>query len=118
MVQELRQISDLEKFVKALIKNRYTELAVLEEQMWKQRAKVKWELEGDKNTKFYHAYASARRRNNFIGPIQHNGTLCATQKMKADAFFEFYVNLMGKEQQDIINVDWRFLYPQPANFLG
>ncbi|KAI0492152.1 hypothetical protein KFK09_026418 [Dendrobium nobile] len=33
---------------------------------WKQRAKVKWMVEGDRNSKFFQAFASSRRNSNFI----------------------------------------------------
>lgn len=45
--KELRQLTNLEKFITAIIKKRHTELAVLEEDIWRQRARTKWELQGD-----------------------------------------------------------------------
>ncbi|XP_078153682.1 uncharacterized protein LOC144548842 [Carex rostrata] len=110
-VQEIWQITELEKLVKAILKNRYTELSVLEEHMWRQRAKIRWELQGDKNMKFFHSYASASKRNNFIGHVEYNGVICTDQKMKAKAFFDFYINLMGKEQHNDTDLDWNALYP-------
>ncbi|XP_020701187.1 uncharacterized protein LOC110113102 [Dendrobium catenatum] len=37
---------------------------------WKQRAKVKWMVDGDCNIKFFHSYASAKRRLNNIVKIK------------------------------------------------
>jgi hypothetical protein len=33
---------------------------------WKQRAKANWFLQGDRNTKFYHACANQRHKTNLI----------------------------------------------------
>lgn len=38
------------------------EIFLHEEVYWKQRAKVFWLAEGDTNSKFFHAYASARKK--------------------------------------------------------
>ncbi|XP_028548828.1 uncharacterized protein LOC110116497 [Dendrobium catenatum] len=40
--------------------------------LWKQRAKAKWLKEGDTNSKFYHAFASARRSLNKIVKIKND----------------------------------------------
>lgn len=48
--KEIRRVTLMEKYVTCLIKKRYTTLAILEEDIWKQRAKIRWELQGDKNT--------------------------------------------------------------------
>ena len=37
---------------------------------WKQRAHVKWMVYGDRNTTFFHASFTERRRNNRIGNLK------------------------------------------------
>jgi hypothetical protein len=41
-----------------------------EDLKWKQRAKVNWLRQGDRNTKFYHTYANQCRRTNQITKIR------------------------------------------------
>lgn len=109
--QERRELTDREKRVKALIKKRYTSLAVYQEDMWRQRAKLRWELQGDQSTKFFHAYASSNKNRNNIGGIEQGGRLHTNQRDKARIFREFYMDLMGKEEQGQCISNWSELYP-------
>ncbi|XP_078156078.1 uncharacterized protein LOC144551855 [Carex rostrata] len=81
-VREVRNLTELEKFINCIIKKRYTDLAVLEEELWKQRAKLRWNKEGDKNTHYFHAVASASKRTNNISQIEVNDNTISDQKGK------------------------------------
>ena len=37
-----------------------------EDDMWRQRSRINWFQNGDRNTSFFHAKASARQRKNFM----------------------------------------------------
>ena len=43
-----------------------------EEIYWAQRGHTNWLRRGDRNTKFYHQYASSRRRRNLIKRLKNN----------------------------------------------
>jgi hypothetical protein len=58
---EQRPLNDIEKFVRILMKERFQQLAMLEEQRWKQRAKRNWVKMGDKNTRYFHQIALTKK---------------------------------------------------------
>ena len=52
-----------------------------EETIWRQRSKVHWYREGDRNTKFFHARASERRKKNTIlGIWNDDGFWCESKE--------------------------------------
>ncbi|XP_019166974.1 PREDICTED: uncharacterized protein LOC109162747 [Ipomoea nil] len=52
------------------IENSLKRIEAQEDVFWRQRAKQHWLRGADANTKFYHRYASARRKKNFISSIK------------------------------------------------
>ncbi|XP_078169794.1 uncharacterized protein LOC144564134 [Carex rostrata] len=115
--KETRNATPLEKFVTCQIKRRYTQLATLEEDIWRQRAKLRWELEGDKNTRYFHAFASNSKRNNTIMQIEWHGQQFSDQRAKAEAFFQFYKGLMGKTSHPMPHICWENLYSRDQHDL-
>lgn len=113
--KELRQIIRLERLVTAVIKERHTTLSVLEEDIWRQRARTKWELQGDRGTKYFHAIASGVKRSNTIAKIEHQGMLYSDQATKAKTFFNFFKELMGTPPPQMPNINWTNLYPSSNN---
>ena len=65
---------------KIKVERRFVELiSVLEEDIWRQRAKIKWEIEGDRNTKFFYTLATTTKRSNNIHTIESDGQEHRTQ---------------------------------------
>ena len=66
--------------------------------MARQRSRADWLQAGDRNTKKFHARASARRRNNKIRYlVQEDGTKCEDQEVIKRMATDFYSNLFSSE---------------------
>jgi hypothetical protein len=78
------------------IERKLCELFECEEIMARQRLRVDWLLEGDRNTSFFHA--SARRNTNRISYIiRDNGTNCENKEEIKGTSRNFYINLFSSE---------------------
>nr|GEW76647.1 RNA-directed DNA polymerase, eukaryota, reverse transcriptase zinc-binding domain protein [Tanacetum cinerariifolium] len=55
-----------------------------------QKARVKWEVEGDKNSKFFHGLINSRRKSQSIHGIMHEGVWLSDPKDIKEAFLNFY----------------------------
>jgi exonuclease III len=74
------------------------ELLESEEIKWKQRSKEVWLKEGDRNTKYFHACATQRKRNNSIESIiDEHGCLWESSGEIENAFVDYYQHLFTAE---------------------
>lgn len=82
------------------IERRLCKLFEREEIMARQRSRVDWLHEGDRNTSFFHARASARRRTNKIKYLlKPDGSKCEDQHEMENMARCFYMNLFSTEPQ-------------------
>jgi hypothetical protein len=72
----------------ARIKGEIHDLLEQEESKWKQRAKEDWLRHRDRNTKYFHACATQKRRRNTV-----EGRLCSTPESIEGAFVNYYSKL-------------------------
>jgi hypothetical protein len=65
-----------------------------EEIKWRQCAKINWLSHGDRNSKFFHAYANQRRKVNNISQIKgEDGRLWESQEEIEGAFVDYFESL-------------------------
>nr|GFD21306.1 RNA-directed DNA polymerase, eukaryota, reverse transcriptase zinc-binding domain protein [Tanacetum cinerariifolium] len=55
-----------------------------------QKARVKWEVEGDENSKFFHGLINSMRKSQSIHGIMHEGVWLSDPKDIKEAFLNFY----------------------------
>ena len=54
-------------------RKKWKDIILREEIFWKQRSRVQWLIEGDRNTTFFHRSASNHKRRNIIRRLEGEG---------------------------------------------
>lgn len=74
---------------------------------WKQRAHNTWLIKGDRNTKFFHAFASKRKRRNFVKQLKDdNGNVVAGEQLKnfiANHYQQLFMSHAGTDFEEVLN---------------
>jgi hypothetical protein len=83
-----------------LIRDQLEELLHREEIMWSQKAKKHWDLNGDRNTKFFQAVVKNRRRRNRILQIKKDDTTWITNIDDIQQCFVDHYNQLFSEPQN------------------
>uniref|UniRef100_A0A2N9GD74 Reverse transcriptase domain-containing protein n=1 Tax=Fagus sylvatica TaxID=28930 RepID=A0A2N9GD74_FAGSY len=71
---------------------------LLDEVSWRQKSRVQWLKEGDKNTKFFQRTANAHRRNNYIESLQHGDQQWKFESEIRDGIVNFYQDLYSERE--------------------
>ncbi|XP_077226202.1 uncharacterized protein LOC143859364 [Tasmannia lanceolata] len=79
------------------VKEEHKGLLLHEEITWRQKSRVRWLKEGDKNSAYFHALASARRRKNRIEYLEDNGIKVSGKDEVTNVILNFYTSLYSSE---------------------
>jgi hypothetical protein len=83
-----------------------------DELIWRQQSRVSWLQEGDRNTKFFHACASQRKRTNTINGLKYDNDLLHTEPAEIERIaIEYFAGLFTSSQPHAIDevvqeADW------------
>lgn len=70
----------------------------IEEEFWKQKAGMKWFVEGDMNTKFFHSYVKGRRKKLHLSEISNEqGEMVHSNQQIGEAAVAFFSNQFKEE---------------------
>jgi len=72
---------------------------------WRQRAKAHWYKDGDRNTKFFHASATARRKVNRISSLDDDvGNKIISEQGLQEVARSYFVNIFQQQASDFSSV--------------
>ena len=70
VTQETRSLTGDEQLLKVHLGMEYEEVAKNEEFFWRQRSRIQWIKNGDKNMKYFHRMATTHKRINTIESLK------------------------------------------------
>jgi len=90
VIQDQRQLSDDEIYLRTTLTVEFEENAKKEEVAWRQRSRAIWLKEGDKNTKFFHRTANCHKRYNNIDKLLVDGECTGDSLVIREEIVKFY----------------------------
>lgn len=109
-IEEKRVLFAHEFKLRLKIKERAFELANNIESKWKQRSRCNWLAHRDRNSKFFHAFASSRHSRNLVSELEEDGLLLTDSSQILQAFVDSMENLLGT-RQEVLPFNAVVLYP-------
>ena len=99
-------ITNLHITRRASIKTDLCQMAFKEAQIWAQKCKRLWNLEGDENYAFYHKICSARQRRSFISSISTaQGVLCSSDVDIEKTLIDHFRWIYTEKKRDLWLID-------------
>jgi hypothetical protein len=91
---------------------RISDLLAREETMMKQRSRVQWLKEGDRNTVFFHARAKERAKTNKIVSLKKNDGSFAVSQEEVESMSRFFTNLFTAQEHTTPDIVTQFVQPK------
>ena len=98
-------LSEAEKASRISLRSDLWKAYRAEEVMWRQKSRVAWLKEGDRNTSFFHLVATARRRSNCLGFLTHNGQVVRGPQEVKNMVFEHFQDLYQQAEGCLLSME-------------
>ncbi|WMV42421.1 hypothetical protein MTR67_035806 [Solanum verrucosum] len=98
-VQEQRVLTEEEIQQKTNLAITYEQVAKNEEIRWRQRSRIQWLKQRDKNTKFFHRVATSQKRYNSIESLLVDGCNTNDPSVIKETIKSFYQNLYTEPEE-------------------
>ena len=83
----------------------------MEEDFWRQKAAMKWLVEGDKNTRFYQSWVKQKRVRLRIHKIHVNGREVTDDLEIKSSAVDFFKNLLAPDAPALAEMDPTLIQP-------
>ncbi|GKB01693.1 hypothetical protein Tco_0829737, partial [Tanacetum coccineum] len=67
-----------------------------------QKARIKWDIEGDKNSKYFHEIINSKRRTQAITGILHDGAWITEPPLIKDVFLNYYKDKFQAHDSQVV----------------
>ncbi|KAK9283721.1 hypothetical protein L1049_011971 [Liquidambar formosana] len=97
-LQEQRDLFAHEWDLKLKLTQEYWSTINSMESLWRQKSRIQWRREGDRNTKFFHAIARGRRRANLISCLEINRVKTEDPNLIKRGIVEYFTSIFSSVQ--------------------
>ncbi|GAU50480.1 hypothetical protein TSUD_409650 [Trifolium subterraneum] len=66
---------------------------IRQEEFWKEKARLNWQLEGDRNTSFFHRITKIKNSKKLISSLKNNNEVITDQNQLADHVVDYFKNV-------------------------
>jgi hypothetical protein len=66
-----------------------------QEVFWKEKARIRWHMDGDRNSKYFHRVTKIKNKTKMISSIRNEEEIITNPQRIADHFVDYFSNLFG-----------------------